>query len=95
MKENRLFNLVVILALAAMAALTISQAMATNRLVAAASNGGTAADEQCSALGVDRSSIHMVYVEQARTWLPYTKNAPTGVDGGLLQLLSERQACSQ
>jgi hypothetical protein len=95
MKKNRLFNFVVILALASMAALTISQVAATNRLVSAASNGGAAADEQCSALGVDRSSIHMVYVERVGAWMPYTQNGPTGVDGGLLQLLSERQACSQ
>jgi hypothetical protein len=91
MNKNRFFNLAIIVVLIAMAALTVSQAMAASSLVSA----DPSASDQCSAPGVNFSSVHMVYAESTGRWMPYTDNGPTGVDGGLIQLLSARRSCSQ
>ena len=99
MNKNRLSNLMVVVALAVMAALTISQVAATNRVVSAASGSGASVSippaEQCSAPDVDRSSIHSVYVKELGRWMTYTDQGPTGVDGGLIQLFSDSQSCSR
>jgi hypothetical protein len=91
MHINRFFNLVVIVALAIVAALTISQAAAADQL--AAVNSSTA--NLCSTPDLNHSSIHMVYVDRLERWMTYTDNGPTGVDGGLAQLLNDRRFCSK
>jgi hypothetical protein len=100
MKKNRFFNLIVIVSLAVMAVLTISQMTAANRLVSAASNDRAessepVAEEPCAASTTALPFIHMVYVERTGTWVPYTQDGPAGVDGGLIQLLNDRRTCSQ
>lgn len=91
MNKNRFFNLVVIGALAVMAALTTSQAVAADRL--ASDNSSTSS--LCSNPDVNHSSIHMVYVERLGRWMTYTNKGPTGVEGGLIQLLNDRRYCSK
>jgi hypothetical protein len=49
----------------------------------------------CDFPAVERSTIHRVFVEQMDTWVTYTESGPTGVDGGLIELLSNERACSQ
>ena len=98
MNKNNFFNLIVIVALAVMTALTISQVAAANRIESAASNGKTSISGQtdylssvgCAALGVSGSPIQMVYVLRSGAWIPFKNGIPTGVDGGLLQLLNDR-----
>lgn len=96
MKKNRLFNVFVAAALVLMAALTIQGALETSRVALAAGiTDHVPAETLCDLPAVERSSIHRVYVEQMDTWLTYTDAGPTGVDGGLMHLLSGSQACSQ
>lgn len=99
MKKNRLFSLVVIVSLAVMAALTISQAVATNRLVSAASDDKVAASSQtsglCAAPGEESASVHTAYDPNRGAWVIYSGDIPTGVDGGLIELLSNRSSCSK
>ena len=99
MKKNSLFSFAMILTLVMVAAFTINQVVAANRLVSAASSDGTApnhllAGAPCSASDLDRSSIHVVYVEQFGAWMPSTNNGSIGMDGGLLELLSDRRTCA-
>ena len=90
------FNLVVIVSLAVMAALTISQAVATNRLVSAASDDKSSqTSDLCAAPGEERASIHTAYDPKRGAWVTYSGDVPTGVDGGLIELLSNRSFCSK
>ena len=92
MNKNRFFNLVVIVALAVMAALTINQVAAANRLVSGESNLRTS--YSCSAPGAVHSPIRTEYEAGRGGWVISTDDGPTGVDGGLIQLLNDRRACS-
>ena len=42
-----------------------------------------------------RYSLRIEIVNETGMRLPYTEDGPTGVDGGLLQLLSNYRTCSQ
>ena len=99
MNKNRLFNLVVVVSLAALAALTISQAVATDQLVSAASDDKVAASSQisgpCTASGEEHALIHTAYDPKRGVWVTYMGDTPTGVDGGLIELLSNRSSCSK
>jgi hypothetical protein len=86
MFKNRLFNLLVAAALVMVVALTVREAFATASLAA------HTATVQCNSLP-SRYSIHTKNVGGTR-WT-YTEDGPTGVDGGLIQLLSSYRTCSR
>jgi len=90
MYTNRLLNVSIAVALITLIALTIWQSIETTKVVSAASQQNAA---YCIS-GIERLSMTSVYVEQARAWIPYTGNGPTGVDGGLLELLSNSRSCA-
>ena len=92
MKMNRLFNTFLVAALALMVALTIQNTIATVRVAYAAT---PLAAPLCEFPAVERLSIHRVYVEQMKSWVTYTDDGPTGVDGGLIHLLSDSGTCAQ
>jgi len=93
MFKNRLFNVLAMAALVMLAVLTIQQALDTTKVVSAAD---TPADiSLCEVPVVDRSSIRSVYEEKIGMWVSRTDSGPTGVDGGLLHLLSDYRICSQ
>jgi hypothetical protein len=102
MNKNRFFNLLVIVALAIMAALTINQVAAADRISSAASNGAASLSSQaghltsgfCAAPEASRSAIQTVYVERSGSWMPTINGVPTGVEGGLGQVLNDRRSCS-
>ena len=96
MRKNRLFNVFVVAALALMVSLTIQGASETTKIAMAAgvSNHAPAAP-LCDNPVVERTSIRRVYVQQMDTWLTYTDGVPTGVDGGLIHLLSNARVCSR
>ena len=103
MLKNRLFNVLMIVALVAIVVVTISQAVATIRVVSAApasrdtvSAGADQllAADQCAILAGGRQSLRAVYVKQMGIWLPRTGSGFTGLDGGLLALLSQSRECS-
>jgi hypothetical protein len=96
MNKNRLFNIFVVAALSLMVALIIQGGIATDKvaLASGASNFAPSAP-LCDNPAVERSAIRRVYVEQMDSWLTYTDGSPTGVNGGLIHLLSNARVCSK
>jgi hypothetical protein len=95
MNKNRLFNVFIFAALVLMVALTLQGAIETTKVAMAGDRDQAASAPICDKPAVERSSIHRVYVEQMDTWLTYTNGGATGVDGGLIHLLSNTRACSK
>jgi hypothetical protein len=92
---NRVFNLLIVIALVVLVGLTVREASATSTVITAdQSHGSLAKAEECASLPA-RSSIHPEYIEERGLLLPYTKDGPTGLDGGLIELLSNYRGCSQ
>jgi hypothetical protein len=96
MNKNRLFNIFVVAALALMVALTIQGEISTTRVAWAADGSDQSSSAPlCNKPAVEPSSIRRVYVDQMDTWLTYTDGGSTGVDGGLIHLLSNARVCSK
>ena len=91
MLKSRLFNVFIGVALMVVIVLTISQAVETTRVVLAASSSP---DTSGCFSGMDRLSLISVYVEEASGWFSYTNKGPTGVNGGLIDLLSNSRVCT-
>jgi hypothetical protein len=93
MSTNRLFNLLIVAALVAVVALTIWQSIETTKVVSAASQQNSSSNTTCLS-STDRLSLTSIYNKEASAWFPRTNQGPTGVDGGLLELLSNYRSCS-
>jgi len=89
MSRNRLFNLFIAIALVLGIVFTVREAAATSD-VTSQSEGVV----RCHSLP-SPYSIHTEYVQEMGVWVPYTEDGPTGVDGGLIYLLSNYRTCSQ
>jgi hypothetical protein len=89
MLRNRLFNIFVVIALVTVVALTVREAFATSVITSQ-----TDAAIKCDSLP-SRYSIHTENVKETGTRLTYTEDGPTGVDGGLMYLLSAYRTCSR
>lgn len=87
---RRLFNVFVAVALLAVIGLTVREAAATARLV----SEFDFTSSTCASLP-SRYSIRTEYVPERGVWMTYTEDGPAGVDGGLMQLLSDYQDCSR
>ena len=72
-----------------MIGLTVREVAATT-VVAAQPDS---AEAVCTSLP-SQYSIHTEYVQEKGVWVAYTENGPAGVEGGLIQLLSDNRACS-
>jgi len=95
MFTNRIANLLIVIALVVLVGLTVREASATSAVVTDdQSHGYLAKAEECASLPA-RSSIHSVYVKEIGSWMSYTEDGPTGIDGGLIYLLSNYHDCSQ
>jgi hypothetical protein len=94
MFKNRLFNLFIAIALVIVIALTVREATATAAVMSQTSSANVAKTTECSSLP-SRYSIHTENVEATGTRLTYTEDGPTGLDGGLMQLLSIYRICSR
>jgi hypothetical protein len=98
MMKNRTFNVFVAAALVTMVALIVGSSVATTRIARAAGTSGQVhlpgTAPLCDFPVVERSAIHWVFVKGANNWFTYSDNGPTGLDGGLIHLLSDSQACS-
>jgi hypothetical protein len=79
MFKNRLFNVFVAMALVIVVALTVREAVATTVI-------------ECTSLP-SRYSLRTEYVDGM--WVPYTDDGPAGVDGGLIDLMSNYRTCSR
>jgi hypothetical protein len=89
MFSNRLFKVFIAIALAITLTFTVREAFATS-LLRAEGNAVTT----CASLP-SRYSFHTEYVKEADMWIVRTENGPTGVDGGLIDLLSNYRTCSK
>jgi hypothetical protein len=89
MLKHRLFNLWVAISLVVVIAFTVREALAITIL---SSEGITVT--ACDSLP-SRYSIHTEYVKDTNTWIIRTENGPTGVDGGLIDLMSNYRTCSR
>ena len=90
MKANRLLYIVLAVGLLSVIGLTTRAAAAKNTL--AGDKGSSVMS--CASLP-SRYSIHNEYVGERGIWMTYTEDGPTGVDGGLVQLLSDYRTCSK
>ncbi len=86
MSKTRLFNVLVAVVLVLVLALTVKDAFATAGFV----SGSTHRSESSAACPeVKRHPVARArYVKEMGGWLPYSENGPTGVDGGLIYILS-------
>jgi hypothetical protein len=94
MLNIRLFNLLIAIALVIVVALTVREVFATGNIVSQtnATNGAMALE--CASLP-SHYSIHTESVKETGTRLTYTEDGPTGIDGGLIYLLSSYRTCSR
>lgn len=93
MFKNRLFNLLITLALVLVVGLTVREAYATSILTSQEESARHTSSPECSSLP-SRYSIHTDRVEATGTRLTYSENGPTGIDGGLIDLMSSYRTCS-
>ena len=93
MSRNRLFNVLVGIALAIVIALTVQEAASTASIVPHTSSSEGIRTLECASLP-SRYSIHTEYVNELGRSVIYTEDGPTGVDGGLIYLLSNYRSCS-
>jgi hypothetical protein len=94
MFKNRLFTTLVAVALVITVALTVREAFATTTVLSQRDSVQQANIIECSSLP-SRYSIHTEYVKTTGTRLTYTEDGPTGIDGGLIYLLSNYRSCSR
>jgi hypothetical protein len=94
MFKNRLFNIFIAIALVIVIALTAREAFATGNIVSQTNAPNRAKALECASLP-SHYSIHTEYVKETGTQLTFTEDGPTGVDGGLIYLLSSYRTCSQ
>jgi hypothetical protein len=89
MFRHRLFNLLIAIALVLVIALTVREVLATASITST-----TGTTTTCDSLP-SRYSIHTEALSETGTRLTYTEDGPTGVDGGLMYLLSAYRTCSR
>lgn len=90
MFTRRLFNIFVVFALLVVIGLTVREVAATALLISEPRSTVAA----CASLP-SQHSIRTKYVQEKGTWMTYTEDGPSGVDGGLIQLLSDYRDCSR
>jgi hypothetical protein len=96
MSRSHLFNVLIAAALLTVVALTLWQSIETTKVVSAAEIEKSASYRYSACFsGMDRFSLTSVYVKEARAWIPVTNKGATGVDGGLMSLLSNYRSCSR
>lgn len=93
MSINRLFNVLVTVALIAVVMFTLWESIETTKVVSAQSEN-MVSDSPCFS-GADRLALTAVYTDESRAWVPITQKGPAGVDGGLIELLSNYRTCSK
>jgi len=94
MPRNRLFNLMIAILLITVVALTVREAFATSMIVSGTDAKKGAKTLECASLP-SRYSLRTEYVKEERTWIFRTEDGPAGVDGGLIDLMSNYRTCSR
>jgi hypothetical protein len=94
MLRNRVFNSLIAMALVVIVALTAQEAFATTDVVSQANADHRTSTSACAILPT-HLSIQTEYVSEKGMWVTYTAQGPSGVDGGLMALLSSYPTCSR
>ena len=94
MLKNRFFNVLIVIALVMAVALTAREAFATADIVSQGNAADAAKTAKCAILP-PQMSIETVYVAERGIWVTYSGQGPTGVDGGLMDILSKYRTCSR
>jgi hypothetical protein len=89
MLKHRLFNVLIAIALVITLAFTVREAFATTAITSQPET-----KMACASLP-SRYSIYTEYVQEADMWVIRTENGPSGVDGGLIELMSNYRTCSR
>jgi len=89
-KKNRMFYIVGAIVLIMTIGLTVREVAATTTVVPQYGSSEIA----CASLP-SRYSIRNEYVEETDVTVLRTEDGPTGVDGGLIDLLSRYRTCSK
>jgi hypothetical protein len=93
MFKKRLFHLFIVIAVVIVAAFVVREALAEANVMS--QNEATlSAGSECASLP-SRYSVHSEVVEETGTRLPATEDGPTGLDGGLMNLMSSYRTCSK
>lgn len=94
MSTHRLFQLMIALGLVLAVVLTVREALATTDVVSRVNTNHESAIGAC-AIRPSHPSIQTEYMSEKGMWVTYTSQGPTGVDGGLMALLSSYPTCSR
>jgi len=94
MSKNRFFHVFIAIALVVAMALTIRKAAATAGIITETNSASETEILKCTSLP-SRYSLRAEYVKEANTWMFLTEDGPTGVDGGLIELMSNYRTCSR
>lgn len=94
MAKNRFFNIFITIALVIVVALTVREASATTDIILGADSTKGTTTTKCVSLP-SRYSLRTEYVKEADMWIFRTEDGPTGVDGGLIDLMSNYRTCSR
>ena len=93
MFKKRSFQMLIVIAIVIMAAFAIREAVAKANIM---SQGAVTVDTKATCASLpSRYSLHTELVKETGTRLPYTEDGPTGMDGGLMDLLSSYRTCSK
>lgn len=89
----------VFLAVAFIFMLAIREAIAARATIPSANAANQSAIKQTEIMDCfslpSRYSLRTEYLKGTDLWLPYTEDGPTGVDGGLKELMSAYRTCSR
>jgi hypothetical protein len=94
MSKKRFFNVFITIALMIVTALTIREAAATAGILTETNSASKTEILKCTSLP-SRYSLRAEYVKEANMWMFLTEDGPTGVDGGLIDLMSNYRTCSR
>jgi hypothetical protein len=93
MFKKRLFHLLMVTAVVIIAAFAVREALAEANILS--QREATPGNQiQCADLP-SRYSLHSEVVKETGTLLPATEDGPTGLDGGLIDLMSNYRTCSK
>jgi len=94
MYKKRLFNVLVAISFVIATALSVREVFATTNILSSGNATEGTKVITCTSLP-SRYSLHTDIVNETGTRLTYTDDGPTGVDGGLIYLLSTYRTCSK
>lgn len=79
--------------------LTVREAVATEVIVLSTNVANQSAIKRTEIMDCfslpSRYSLRTEYLKGTDSWIPYTEDGPTGVDGGLKELMSAYRTCSR